>query len=142
MTDARLLWLGRALIAVGMLGVVASQVVAFAACAATTNEARVRTALDVLREVIDPAYSLATDGCIARELVAVERFEDTKDPKDEAAYHVIEQQCINTRAAFRAIRDGHARAATLLEQGKVRDAELELERVRETWRALRERKPP
>lgn len=111
--------------------------------AAGTQEARVRTALEVLHDVIDPAYDFADQACTARERQAVERYEKPPhDPQAKADYYAIKSRCVDTREAFRAMRAAHDRAAALLEQGDVRDAALEIERVRETWRAFEESKPP
>jgi hypothetical protein len=40
------------------------------------------------------------------------------------------------------MRETHDRAATLLEEGFVREAEHEVERVRKTWRAMKALRPP
>ena len=104
----------------------------------TTTEARVRSALDLLADVVDPSYQFAVDACIAQERDAVRRFEAGSDPaRDE--YVAIKSRCQNVRAAFDQIRRGHARAAELVESGKVQEAEREVARVRGYWHVLYER---
>lgn len=101
----------------------------------TTLETRVRTALDILADVVDPSYQLAVDGCIAREADAVRRFEAGSDAaRDE--YTTIKLRCGQVRRAFDAIRDHHARAAAAVEHGKLAEAEAEIERVRGLWRGM------
>lgn len=120
-------------------------IVATSACGGSVQqrEMQVRTALEVLHDVIDPAYDFADQACTAREREAVERYEKPPHPAQaKADYYAIKERCVQTRQAFRAMRDAHARAAQLLEDGQVRQAAIEVERVRETWRALEKGKPP
>ena len=101
----------------------------------TTLETRVRTSLDVLADVVDPSYQLAVDGCIAREADAVRRFEAGSDrARDE--YESVKLRCGQVRKAFDLIRDHHARAVSFVENGKLTEAEAEVERVRGFWRSL------
>ena len=113
-----------------------------AACAGS-QETRVRTALEVFHDLVDPAYDLADTTCTARERAAVERYErPPHDPKDKADYLAIKDKCIEARRIFRAMREAHHRAATLLEQGYVRQADVELARVRQIWREYQQGEPP
>lgn len=115
----------------------------FACGCSGSLETRTRTALEVLHDVIDPAYNFADQACTAREREAVERYEAPPHPAQaKADYLAIKARCVETRRVFREMREAHDRAAHLLEEGQVRQAELEIERVREAWRAFEERKPP
>lgn len=105
-----------------------------------TRETQVRTALDVLGEVIDPAYSLAVDGCIARQGEAVKRAE-AGDPTGRSDYRSIQAHCDAAADVFDQIRIAHHEAAVLVERGELAAAEDKLNKVRELWRGLREHTP-
>lgn len=112
-----------------------------AACAAAeARDTRVRTALAVLGEVIDPAYALAVDGCHARERDAVVRAELGTISKTEgtADYQRIKAACAELTRAFDAIRLYHHQAAELVERGDLKAAEAELNHARAIWRQLQE----
>lgn len=114
------------------------------ACARGPTETRVRSALDLLADVVDPSYALAMDGCIAREEDAVRRAEAGSDKAGEE-YRQISARCHVVRAAFESIRKSHGRAAEFVEQGDYARAEDELDQVRAAWRALDEvetKEPP
>lgn len=109
-----------------------------AACATQPGalEPRVRASLDVLLEVVDPAYRWATDDCLLREREASARAVAGEQGAREQ-YVRIKERCHDVRDAFRELRKAHGRAADLVEAGAIEDAERELERVRTLWRALR-----
>jgi hypothetical protein len=106
---------------------------------ASTADARVRSALDVLVLVVDPAYSFAVDACAARQLLIAEEVEGGRMTPDDAdvALRPIRARCHATRRAFDAIREAQDQAATLVEAGKVEEAEQMLDQVRARWAALR-----
>lgn len=116
----------------------------FASCWAScspaqgTTDARVRSALDLLAVVVDPAYGFAVDACIARETLVAEAVEDGRTSPDAGLTELgaVRARCQATRRAFDAIRAGHERARALVEAGKVLEAEQALDEVRAEWREL------
>jgi len=110
------------------------------ACAAdATTDTRVRTALDVFAQVIDPAYSMAMDGCIAPQQVAVAQAEAglVTVERAQATIDKVRVRCARVRDGFEQIRIHHEQAVRSVEAGKLDQAELMLEQIRADWSALR-----
>lgn len=106
-------------------------------CAAgrQTADARVRSALDLLAVVIDPAYRIAMDDCVSRETHLVD-LEEAGRLSHEVAGQKLQQiraVCHGRRRAFAAIREGHEEAVKMVEAGRLEEAQSMLERVRDTW---------
>ena len=112
----------------------------FAACAHKTQstETYVRSALDVLADVIDPAYALAVDGCVEREKaeLAAERSGSQKSAVTDENLRAIRGRCDQVRAAFERIRDAHTDAAERVEAGAIDDAKEKIEEARKQWATL------
>lgn len=119
--------------------VLALTVFGAAACVPGQAEARARTSLDILADVIDPAWALAEDGCLARQRVEQERENAglTKPADTDATLASIRVKCDAVTNAFEKIRTSHLQAQQLLEQGKVADAEAALQDILKQWQALR-----
>jgi len=103
-----------------------------------TADARVRSALDMLAVVVDPAYQLAMGSCMARETLIADQAEAGKLTVVEADKQLtgVRRTCERQRATFEAIRGGHDLAAQQVEAGAVEDAEKTIERVRYAWSDL------
>src|SRR5262245_39367235 len=86
------------------------------ACGAQ-SELRTRTALDVLGQVIDPAFEAAMAGCVAQEAVVMERARAGMVTPAEARGQLdaIMGPCLQVSAAFERIRKLHEKAAILVE---------------------------
>jgi hypothetical protein len=109
------------------------------ACAPGQAEARARNSLDVLAAVIDPAWALAEDSCLASQRVEVER-EGTglsKPADTDAALASIRAKCDAVTDAFERIRLAHIQAGSLLDRGQVASAQALLEQILADWQALR-----
>lgn len=121
----------------GALGALLTVLLGLCACGAhDTTETRVRSALEVLQVVVDPAFAFSTDACTWREAKAVAACEAGSDAACDE-YDRIKQGCLHVRAAFREIRRLHSEASALVEDGKVQEAEAEIARVRALWQSLR-----
>ncbi len=110
-------------------------------CAAQQGrEARLRGALDVMAQVVDPAYALAVDGCIARETLIVDAAErgDVRPLDADRMIGEVRVRCNRLRVSFDAIRHVHARAAELVEQGAIDEAQAQLDRIEQLWRDIQE----
>jgi len=110
------------------------------ACATDTHvDTRVRSALDVLAQVIDPAYSLAMDGCIARQEVATAEAESGLATVEHAQATIaqVRVRCDRVREGFETIRIHHEQAVRSVEAGELEQAEHILEQIRLDWAALR-----
>jgi hypothetical protein len=109
----------------------------FVACVPRgTAEVRVRSALDLLADVVDPSYSFAVDSCIAQEGDAVRRAEAGSDQAGDE-YRAIKARCAVVKDTFEQIRLAHDRAREHVEAGAIDRAESELARIRSYWTALR-----
>jgi hypothetical protein len=110
------------------------------ACAAdTTADTRVRTALDVFAQVIDPAYSVAMDSCIVPQEIAVAEAEAGLATVDHARQTIerVRARCGRVREGFETIRLHHDQAVRSVEAGKLDQAEQILEQIRMDWALLR-----
>jgi hypothetical protein len=103
-----------------------------------TADARVRSALDLLAVVVDPAYRMAMDSCVSRESLLADQAEAGKLSVVEADKQLtsMRRNCERQRRIFEDIREGHDEAVKLVEAGAVGDAEKTLERVRYAWQDL------
>jgi hypothetical protein len=112
---------------------------AFACAADATTDTRVRTALDVFAQVIDPAYSMAMDGCIAPQQVAVAQAEAglVTVERAQATIDKVRVRCARVRDGFEQIRIHHEQAVRSVEAGKLDQADQLLEQIGADWSALR-----
>lgn len=106
---------------------------------ASSGAARVQSAITVLAEVVDPAYALAVDGCLARERVEIALERDAGQARDVTDQNraAIQQRCDEVRAAFAMMRGLLAAAEDALDEGNVAYAEERLGEVRELWAGLK-----
>jgi hypothetical protein len=109
-----------------------------------TADARVRSALELLAVVVDPAYQLAMDACVSRETLLADQAEAGRLSLAEAdkQLSVVRVRCARQRRAFEYIREGHDLAAHQVENGAVEDAEKTIERVRHAFQDVAEREVP
>lgn len=108
-------------------------------CAACVpSDARTRTALDALAEVVDPAWSLAESACMqAQQLIAArERAGLSKPVETDAALRTIRERCDVVTSLFERIRAEHMEARALLDRGDVAGADELLQGIRTHWRAV------
>jgi hypothetical protein len=112
---------------------------AYACAADATADTRVRTALDVLAQVIDPAYSVAMDGCIVPQQVAVAQAEAGLVTLEHAQATIdhVRARCESVREGFEQIRYHHEQAVKSADAGELDQAQLLLEQIRADWTALR-----
>jgi hypothetical protein len=98
-------------------------------------DARVRSALDLLAVVVDPAYQIAMQHCTSREMLLADQAETGRLQLAEAERQLaaIRLTCARRRRAFDVIRQGHELAAQQVEAGAVLDAERTLDQVRVAW---------
>lgn len=110
-------------------------------CAGPTStlDVKVRSALDTMALVVDPAYAFAVDGCIARETLVADLVEAGKTSPDAGVAELrgIRTKCHATRRAFDAIRASHTEAARLVEAGELERAEAVLGEIRNRWMELK-----
>lgn len=108
------------------------------ACIPGQADARARSALDALAKVVDPAWALAEDSCLASQRVVAARETSglTQPVATTAALTTIRARCDVVTDAFERIRAAHMDARRLLDEGKVSDAERLLEQILAQWRAL------
>lgn len=107
-------------------------------CAAQDVDARVRSALDVLADVIDPASELAAQGCIAAQETEVSEAEAGRTTAAQAGERIqrIRVRCRALRDAFDAMRTRHDQARRLVEQGALEQAGQVVEEIRAEWRQI------
>ena len=105
----------------------------------STHAARVQGAVTVLAEVVDPAYELAVDGCIARERleVAAERDGGQAPQTTDQNLAQIRARCDQVVSAFKQMRGFLAGAEAALDEGNLAEAEKSLEKVRTLWGQLK-----
>ena len=110
-----------------------------AACAhGGSADAKARSALNTLAVVIDPAYELAIDGCVASEQAEVNAERAGTQAPAVTSQHLgeIRARCDRVRAVFERMRTLHAEAAAAVEAGAIEHAEAKLFEVRGLWQAL------
>jgi hypothetical protein len=109
-----------------------------AAGCVVSAETRTRTALDALADVVNPAWHLAEEACVARQetVAAREKAGLLKPAETDAAFVSIRQECDAVTATFEAIRAAHAEARKRVNAGDVKQAEALVDDIRAKWRAL------
>jgi hypothetical protein len=109
------------------------------ACTSGSADTRTHSALNALAQVVDPAWSLAEDACLAsqRVVVARETSGNAEAADTDAALAVIRAKCDVVTEAFQRIRAAHAEARLLLEHGEVARAEDKLVLILTQWQQLR-----
>jgi hypothetical protein len=107
------------------------------ACAAQGNalEHSVRSAINVLTDVGDPACALAKQTCLLRQDLALTQAEGGDRDKVEV-FKRITARCADVMDTCATMRTAQQEAAQLLDDGKVEAAALEVERVKDAWRGL------
>lgn len=102
------------------------------------EEVRLKSALDVLREVITPASAVASDGCLAKQRAAVADAREGTIAPDEAKARVaaIRTYCDELKALFGRMRLLHDEAATFLETGQLQETEARVRELRDAWKRL------
>lgn len=105
----------------------------------STAELRARTSLDVLADVVDPAYQMAMQGCVDRENYAMMLGEKGLATVDatESNLAIISKRCNTVRVAFESIREYHDQAVAFVEDGKFDDALDRIDAMQAAWRELR-----
>lgn len=101
-------------------------------------EPAVRSALNALADVVDPAYGLAVDGCAEREQAELQAEKAGAQSAALTDQHLkaIRARCDLIRSIFEQIRDAHIAAVSLVEAGAVEGAEKKLAEVKDLWRKL------
>ncbi len=104
----------------------------------TTQQTRTTIALDTIAAVVDPAYSATVDGCIAPKEAIVDsaRMTGWKEAYG-VRFETVAQRCVRMRKAFEVIRVAHGEAKTLLDSGRLAEAEKALAKLMGAWSALK-----
>jgi hypothetical protein len=120
------------------VAMVAAGISLLTACSLGSAGTHVRTTLDVLAGVVDPAYSVAMDGCIASQEVAVAQAEVGISSAEQAGAVIarVRARCDRVRAGFETIRLHHDEARRFVEAGELDQAEKLLEQIQADWREL------
>lgn len=107
-----------------------------AGCAGARRQAY--GALEMLTVAVDPAYSMAMDGCIAREDLVVAEVRAGLTTKDQAREQLvpIRARCDVAREVFERVRLSQRAAKRALDAGDARTALRELDAARSSWKAL------
>lgn len=107
-------------------------------CTAAQTDSGVRTALDALATVVEPAYAFAVDACVARQSLiaaAAERREITARQADEEM-EPVRQKCQLMRRTFDGIRVRHEEARVFVEDGKLEQARARLDAIKTEWASI------
>jgi hypothetical protein len=113
----------------------------YACCAplgGTTADAHVRTALNVLADVIDPAAELVKRGCQDEHAATLREVEAGKRTAvgAEDQINATSRRCNAQLEVFDGMRKKHELARGAVEAGRVEEAEHLIESIRQTWREL------
>jgi hypothetical protein len=97
------------------------------------SAAGLRSALNVVHDVIDPAYLLARNTCNAQDDATASAVLKAPDGPEKIAARkrseTLVNRCETLMASFEAMRITQDKAADLLEQGKVADAQSLLDQL-------------
>lgn len=106
-------------------------------------EERVRTSLDVLADVIDPASQIASEGCTAKKEAIVASVEANKvaPKKGQLELDQAIEQCNLQALAFGRMRRLHTEASQLVQAGNIAAAQDRIGSLREAWRGLGDSAP-
>lgn len=101
-------------------------------------ELTVRTSLDVLADVIDPASQIASEACTAQKEAITSSVEAHKTPPAAGASQLEAaiERCNVLRLAFDRIRSLHSQAAGYVNSGQLTQASARLAELRQSWRGL------
>ena len=108
-------------------------------CGAGVDATRTETTLNVMAQVIDPAYAAATDVCLAKQhsvVDAMERHEITPD-QSLALVQAVRYDCDKVEAAFERIRALHEAAKIAYRDGRQGQLEQALRQLTQAWAALK-----
>lgn len=108
-----------------------------------STEVQVRTALNLLAEVIDPAYELAMNGCVLRGDAVLREGEagNKSATATEVELAAISTRCHRVRETFELMRVRHDQARALVATGLMSEAKARLADIQQAWRELRETVP-
>ncbi len=115
-----------------------------ASCQAGTADAQVRSALDAFNLAASPAWAGVNEACVYRQRAINAEAQAGRITVEEAWRQIgpVRARCHALTDLFRAMRVAHDQASTLVEQGKVADAEAWLDKLRDQWREAGELAPP
>lgn len=106
-------------------------------------EAGIRGGLNMVAAAVDPAYELAVQGCKDAELIIINSAVDGGDLQvARSDLSTVRVRCKKVVAAFDEIRAWHDAAWSAVADGKIEDAQYELDKIIEAWRTLKERTSP
>lgn len=99
---------------------------------------QVRTALDVLADVINPASALASEACHAQKEAITSAVEahTLAAPTGAAQLEVAIAHCKQLEFSFNEIRNLHGEASSFIESGQLVLAQQKLADLRNTWKNL------
>lgn len=102
------------------------------------SEVRLRSQLDVFREVIEPASKLASAACIEQQEQAAAAATDGAITVATARTIVAETRarCDRLKTVFDEMRELHDLAATGLESGAIQATEARVRELHDAWKRL------
>ncbi len=108
-------------------------------CTAGMRDVRAEATLDTLAQVIDPAYSAATDACLAEQHAVVSEMERHAITPDQAKALVqaARVNCDRIEAAFERIRALHEAAKIAYRGGRDDQFEQVLRQLEQAWADLK-----
>lgn len=111
-----------------------------AAPGCATLDTGARTALNALADVVDPAWQLAEQACLARQQVPIAREKAglLKPDETNAQLASIRANCDVVTSRFASIRALHEQGKQLVESGDVAKAGAILDDIRAKWREIGE----
>jgi hypothetical protein len=103
-----------------------------------SKEVAVRSALDVLADVVDPASKLARSTCDAKEELELARTRagEVKAAETQAKFEVIRKRCDKVHENIELLRAMHEEAVERFEKGDLDAAMTRVEQARAMFRDL------
>lgn len=109
-------------------------------CAPESQDRAVRSALDAFNLAGSTAWAGVNEGCIYRQQAIDAEAVARRITTDEARAQLVpvRARCHALTALFQRMRSAHDQAADLVDAGKVDEARVWLEKLREHWRSASE----
>jgi hypothetical protein len=108
-------------------------------CSGSLQDARTESALNVMAQVIDPAYAAATDACLAKQAAITDEVGRGAITVDQARglIRATRDDCDRVETAFERIRALHEAAKIAYREGQRDQLEQALRKLTEAWTTLK-----
>jgi hypothetical protein len=108
-------------------------------CGAGVQDARAEATLNVMAQVIDPAYAAATDVCLGKQHAVVNEMERHAITPDQALdlVRAVRRDCDRVETAFERIRALHEAAKIAYRDGRPDKLEQALRQLQQAWADLK-----